>query len=201
MSEALGAAVPAVHPVRLRVTDDLERTRLTVFFRLLLAIPQVLWLALLGIVVFLVLFANWVATLITARSPIAFHAFLAAYLRSGTQVGAYAFLIADPYPGFFLINVSEYPVDLEIDGPDVQNRWTVAFRIVLAIPALLVASVLRYLSQLLAILSWFVALATARVPRGIRDFAALALRFESQTYAYAALVTPRYPNFNVSVEA
>ena len=33
----------AAHPVRLVVEDDLERNRLTVFFRLLLAIPHLIW--------------------------------------------------------------------------------------------------------------------------------------------------------------
>jgi hypothetical protein len=40
------------HPIRLSVTDDLRRTRLTVAFRLILAIPHLIWLALWGIVVF-----------------------------------------------------------------------------------------------------------------------------------------------------
>ena len=34
------------HPVRLVVEDDLERNRLTVFFRLILAIPHIVWLIL-----------------------------------------------------------------------------------------------------------------------------------------------------------
>jgi hypothetical protein len=198
--EASVAAIPAHHAVRLRVNDDLRRTRLTVFFRLFLAIPHFLWLALLGIIVVLTAIANWFATLVQGRSPDALHNFLAGYLRYSTQVSAYVFLIADPYPGFFLINPTEdYPVDLEIDPPETQNRWTVAFRLVLAIPALIVTQILRNLSGILAIFSWFVALFQARVPEGIRNFAALALRYESQTYAYIALLTPRYPSFDVGM--
>jgi uncharacterized protein DUF4389 len=198
--EASVAATPAHHPVRLRVNDDLRRTRLTVFFRVFLAIPHFLWLALLGIIVVLAAIANWFATLAQGRSPEALHTFLAGYLRYSTQVSAYVFLIADPYPHFFLINPTEdYPVDLEIDSPEPQNRWTVAFRIVLAIPALIVTQILRNLSGILAVFSWFVALFQARVPEGIRNFAALALRYESQTYAYIALLTPRYPSFDVGM--
>jgi hypothetical protein len=198
--EASVAAIPAHHAVRLRVNDDLRRTRRTVFFRLFLAIPHFLWLALLGIIVVLAAIANWFATLVQGRSPDALHNFLAGYLRYSTQVSAYVFLIADPYPGFFLINPTEaYPVDLEIDPPETQNRWTVAFRLVLAIPALIVTQILRNLSGILAIFSWFVALFQARVPEGIRNFAALALRYESKTYAYIALLTPRYPSFDVGI--
>ena len=37
------------HPIRLILSDDLSRTRLTVFFRLILAIPHLIWLGLWGI--------------------------------------------------------------------------------------------------------------------------------------------------------
>src|SRR5690606_24946810 len=40
------------HPVRATVADDLRRNRLTVFFRLLLALPHLVWLALWGIAAF-----------------------------------------------------------------------------------------------------------------------------------------------------
>ena len=43
MGEAAAAAESAQHPVRLVVRDDLRRTRLTVLFRLLLAIPHFFW--------------------------------------------------------------------------------------------------------------------------------------------------------------
>jgi hypothetical protein len=202
MDDAAAGAVSAQHPVRLVITDDLVRTRLTVFFRLLLAIPHLIWQTLLAIVAFLAIIANWFATLFAGRSPDGLHSFLAGYLRYTTHVSAYMFLIADPYPGFYLLNQKQdYPIDLEVDPPDVQNRWTVGFRIILAIPAVLVMQILRNLSGILAVFSWFIALITARVPEGLRNFAAFALRYETQTYAYIALLTPRYPSFNVGITA
>jgi hypothetical protein len=77
----------------------------------------------------------------------------------------------------------------------------VFFRVILAIPALFVENILSNLSQLLAVFSWFIALFTGRVPEGIRNFAVLALRFETQTYAYLMLLTDRYPSFNVGIES
>ena len=82
-----------------------------------------------------------------------------------------------------------------------QSRLTVFFRLILAIPALLLANILSELSQLLAIFSWFIALVTGRVPEGIRNFAAFALRVETQTYGYVMLLTERYPSFNVGIQA
>jgi hypothetical protein len=200
MVEGAAALITAHHPIRVHVTDDLRRTRLTVFFRPILATPHFLWLALLMVVAVLAVLGNWFVTLVQGRSHGGLHNFVAGYLRYGTRVTAYVLLIADPYPSFYLINEkAEYPIDLEVAPPEVQNRWTVAFRIILAIPAMMVAGILRNLSGVLAVFSWFVALFTARVPRGVRNFAVLALRYESQTYAYIALLTARYPSFDVSM--
>jgi hypothetical protein len=185
------------HPIRLVVDDDLRRNRVTVFFRLLLAIPHLIWFVLWGIVAFLALIANWFATLFVGRSPAGLHGFLATYLRYQTHVYAYVLLIADPFPGFG--GAPGYPIDLEVAPPEPQNRLTVFFRVILAIPAYIITSIMSYLNRALAIFSWFVALVLGRVPEGMRNFAAFALRYEQQTNGYLALLTQRYPSFNVSV--
>jgi hypothetical protein len=185
------------HPVRLVVDDDLRRNRLTVFFRLILAIPHILWLILWAIAAFLVWIANWFATLVRGESPRGLHDFLVRFLRYQTHVYAYVLLIADPFPPF--AGGVAYPIDVEVAPPEPQNRWTVFFRLILAIPALIVSRILSNLSQILAVFSWFVALALGRVPEGMRNFAAFALRYEQQTGAYVGLLTPRYPSFNVAV--
>ena len=109
-------------PIRLVVRDDaLGRTRLTVFFRLLLAIPVLVWVTLRGIAAFVVGFVNWLAVLVQGEVPDSTHDFVASYVRYATQVSAYVFLAADPYPWFRC--QSDYPVDLEIDPPVRQGRW------------------------------------------------------------------------------
>jgi hypothetical protein len=194
------ASTTARHPVRIVVNDDLQRTRLTVFFRLILAIPHFIWASLWSVIAILASIVNWFATLFTGRSPEGLHNFLATFLRYVTHLRAYVLLIADPFPGF-AGKQGSYPIDHDVDPPQAQNRLTVFFRIILAIPALIVANILSNLSQLLAIFSWFIALVMGRVPEGLRNFAVLALRFETQTYAYVLLLTDRYPSFNVGIEA
>lgn len=192
-------------PIRLIVSDELERNQLTVFLRLLLAIPHLLWLIAWGVAAFFAVIANWFATLIRGTSPEGLHEFLAQYLRYAIHVYAYLFLAADPYPDF--LGKPGYPVDVEIAPPRPQNRWTVAFRIVLAIPAAMIAGTLassgarnwgfHYGFGLLgaaAFLGWFAALARARMPRGLRDAIAYALSYTAQLDAYLLLLTDRYPN-------
>jgi hypothetical protein len=198
--ETTAAAAPAQHPIRLVVNDDLQRNRLTVFFRLILAIPLLLWATLWLVIAVLATIANWFATLFTGRSPDGLHTFLGTFLRYTTHVRAYLLLVADPYPSF-TGKQGTYPIDLGVDPPEPQSRLTVLFRVILAIPALLLTNILSNLSQLLAVFSWFIALVMGRVPEGLRNFAALALRIETQTYAYLMVVTGRYPSFNVGVQA
>lgn len=197
MEQAMPTTAQVRHPIRLVVTDDLQRNRLTAFFRLILAIPHLIWLALWSIVAVLAALANWVATLVTGQSPEGLHNFLATFLRYQTHVYAYVLLIADPFPGFG--GQPGYPIDLEVDPPQRQDRWTVAFRLILAIPAFIVSGILGYLNRVLALFSWFLAVFMGRLPEGLRNFAAFAVRYEQQTAAYALLLTDRYPSFNVAV--
>ncbi len=87
-----------------------------------------------------------------------------------------------------------YPVDLELDPAEPQNRWKTAFRLVLVIPAYVFASVLVTVAEILAVVGWFIALFAGRIPGGMRDLIAFCLRFQAQTYAYCLLLTDRYPS-------
>lgn len=80
MPDQLPAAVldaPEPHPIRLVVTDDLERSRFTVFFRLLLVIPLGIWAAVWGVAAAVVVLVAWVTALVTGRVPGGLHEFMA----------------------------------------------------------------------------------------------------------------------------
>jgi hypothetical protein len=194
------------HPVRLVVTDHLGRSRVTVFFRLLLAIPHYLWIGLIGIVVFVCVVANWFILLFVARTPKGLHDFVTGYIRYTTHLEAYLFLAANPYPGFYpAASDDSYPVTLEIDPPARQNRWKTLFRLFLAIPAFIVSASLLWggsrtggyggggVAFAAAFLLWWVALFRGRVPRGMRDLVAYAIGYGAQVFAYLFLITDRYP--------
>jgi hypothetical protein len=189
---------PPEHSVRLRLDDDGLRSRLTVFFRLLLAIPHLILLTLWGYAIWLAAFVGWIAALATGQLPDPLHRFGAAYVAYQTQVYGYAFLIANPFPGFV---VPEYPVTIEIDPPVRQHRALTLFRLVLALPALLIATLLTYLLLVVAIFGWFASLATGRMPTGMRNTGAAAIRYLGQTNAYVLLLTPQYPHSTPTLPA
>jgi hypothetical protein len=190
------AAVPGLpvrsDPIRLELSDDLRRSRLTVFFRLLLALPHLVWLTLWGILAIVCAVLNWFATLLAGRSPQWLHGFLAAYLRYANHVYSYLYLVANPFPGF-VGKAGSYPFEIAVAPRERQNRWKTGFRIVLAIPALILASAYGALVSVVALLGWFSSLARGRMPQGLRNAGALALRYQAQTHGYLLLLTDAYP--------
>lgn len=188
------------HPITLQLTDEsLERNRLTVAFRLILAIPHLIWSALWGFVTGFAVIISWFATLFAGTTPLGLHNFIALYTRYFTHVSAYLLLIADPYPGF----VADKPigVDLVIAPPARQNRWITGFRLILVIPAAIVSRVLIWLAFVVAFIAWFVILFTGAIPAGMRDLNAWILRFTAQTDSYMSLLTDRYPSFSLERDA
>jgi hypothetical protein len=191
-AEPPAQAPPTPPAVRLRVGDDLRRSRLTVFFRFLLFLPHLVWFLLWSIALFFAAVVGWFAALITGRLPRALHRFIAAYVRYVAHLSAFLFIVANPFPGFTGA-AGTYPVDLEIDSPEPQSRWKTLFRFFLAIPALFVSGGLGSAVLLVGLFGWFVALALGRMPQGLRNLGAFEIRYSSQVYAYLYLLTDRYP--------
>jgi Domain of unknown function (DUF4389) len=188
------------HPVRIEVRDELERSRLTVFFRLLLALPHILWFLLWSFAAFFAVVAAWLAALVTGRVPLALHRFIAAYVRYSAHLGAYLTLVGRRFPGF-VGRGGSYGIDLQIAEAERQNRWKTLFRLFLAIPAFLVSGALSGALFVVAFLTWWYALVTGRMPEGLRNLGAACIRYSGQTNAYVALLTDRYPFASPVLEA
>jgi hypothetical protein len=89
------------YPLELELPQPVgERDRLTVAFRLVLAIPHLLAIWALGIAWAVVTVIAWVAILFTGRHPRPLHDFATGALRWTTRVEAYLLLLRDEYPPF-----------------------------------------------------------------------------------------------------
>jgi len=180
------------HPVRLELRDDLARPRLLVLFRLLLALPHLVWITLWTVAAAPVAVASWLTALVRGSLPQALHRFLAAYVRYSLHLGAFVLMVGGPFPGF-VGAAGSYPVDVTMPQPERQGRGTIVSRIVLAVPALALAGAYSGLSFVVALLGWFSALARGRMPQGLQRLGAASLRYQAQTWAYVLLLTGRYP--------
>ena len=194
-----GAPPSWSHPIRLSVAGDLQRWRLTVALRWLLALPHLVVLALWTYVLIPVLVVNWLIALVRGRPAVGLTAWCARFVRFQTHTYAYVYFVADRYPpfrGWY----GTYPVDLAIDPSGPQARWKTLFRILLAIPAYVLMTVLQYVLLAVALLGAVYALVMGRYPRGFRDLSAYTLRYTAQTWGYLVLLTDRYPTLASGVQ-
>lgn len=90
---------------------------------------------------------------------------------------------------------------LEIDGPDRQNRLVVAFRALLAIPQMIVLAFLQIAQMFVLFVGWFAALAMGRLPDWVRRYLINYLRYSTRVSAYLYLLVDRYPPFSFSAPA
>lgn len=93
----------ATYPVSLDLSRPVTpRDRVTVGFRLILAIPQLLAVWVLGVAWFLTTLVAWFSILLTGRYPAELYRFGVGVLRWSTRVEAYILLLDDAYPPFAL---------------------------------------------------------------------------------------------------
>ena len=184
------------YPVTFQADYAERRNRLTAFFRLILAIPVAIVLYVYGIVASIAILISWFAIVLTARFPKGLFDFVAGYLRFLTRVTAYAALLCDPYPPFGGAADASYPVRMEFSGPlEHYSRLKTFFRIILAIPLMVLRYVMGLLLEIGAIGAWVVIVITGKMPRGLFDLMVLANSYTARSDAYLLLLTETYPPF------
>jgi hypothetical protein len=184
------------YPVTFEANYVERRNRLTTFFRLILAIPLAIWLYLYGIVAFFAIVFAWFAILLTGRYPAGLYEFVSGFNRFITRFTGYTALLCDPYPPFGGADDPAYPVRMGFDGPlDRYSRAKTLFRIILAIPIVIMRYVMGLLLEIGALAAWIVIVITGKMPRGLFDVMVLANSYTARSDAYLYLLTETYPPF------
>jgi len=209
------------YPVRIEVpAHTKERNRLTSAFRLLLALPHLILVGgpiasaytvtsgnedsglqtgsnggLLGIAAFVVSVIAWFAILFTGRHPRGLWGFSAFYLRWRVRAIAYVTLLRDEYPPF---GEGGYPAELFVVQPDgPRDRLTVAFRLILALPHLIIVSLLGLAWFVTSVIAWFAIVLSGSYPEGLYRFGVGVMRWGVRTEAYLLLLRDEYPPFTL----
>ena len=184
------------YPVTFEADYVERRNRLTAFFRLILAIPLAIVLYVYGIVACIAIVIAWFAIVFTGRYPKGLYDFVAGFMRFLTRVTAYAALLCDPYPPFGGAADPAYPVRMEFAGPlEHYSRLKTFFRIILAIPIMVLRYVMGLLLEIGAFAAWVVIVITGKMPRGLFDLMVLANSYTARSDAYLYLLTETYPPF------
>jgi hypothetical protein len=172
-----------------------KRSRLTTFFRAILAIPHFVVLYVWGLLAGLAVIIAWFALLFTGRYPQSIYDFVAGFQRYSTAAYGYIGLLTDDYPPFSS-DTGGYPVQLEIPPAKAEyNRMKVLFRIILAIPVMIIAYAMAVVWEIGSFIAWFVIVVLGKQPKGLQDMIALGLSYQQRAYAYLLLLTEDWPPF------
>jgi hypothetical protein len=91
-----------------------------------------------------------------------------------------------------------YPIDYEADFNPRPNRWTTFFRVILAIPWLVVAVFWGLLFAFTHLIAWIAIVILGRYPQWLYEFNSGVVRFTIRTSAWIYLQTDVWPPFGLS---
>lgn len=218
---------PAPYPVTYDVQPQhADRNRLTVAFRLILAIPQ--WLlvggpggsgisipwswrggdfrfaffsalgnGVLGFAAAVMAIISWFAIVFTGKQPRGLWDFTNFFMRWRGGAVAYMALLRDEYPPFGPGDGS-YPAAFSVASfPETRERWSVGLRLIYAIPQIIVLFFLGIAWAITVIIAWFAILFTGRYPAGMYSFGVGYMRWSLRVEAYLLLMRDEYPPFDL----
>jgi Domain of unknown function (DUF4389) len=187
-----------MYPVTFEADYQPEQNRATTFFRIILAIP---WL-IVGIVYYIVasfthLFA-WVAVVILGRYPEGLYNLNAGFVRYFVRTSAWVYLQTDEWPPFGIADDPSYPIRVDVAPPaEHQSRLKAFFRIILALPVLIVAYAVSYAHQWIAVIAWLTIVFRGYLPEQLNTAMTFCNSFYARVYGYLGLLTDEYPPIGI----
>jgi hypothetical protein len=199
------------YPATLTIEYPENANRLTVFFRLFMAIPIMVILGLLSYHGYnseqVPEESYWVGILVVPtllmivfrrKYPRWWFDWNVQLTKFSIRVASYILLLRHEYPS----TDEEQAVHVQIDYPDVEkdlNRWLPLIKWLFILPHIFVLCFIMIGVLLCTILAWFIVLVSGKYPKSMFDFVVGSLRWTLRVQAYALLlITDQYPPFSLS---
>jgi hypothetical protein len=169
----------------------------------LFAIPHLVIANALGNIANLLSVISWFSIVFTGRMPDGIARFQCMILRYEARAYSYVAFLRQPYPQFEFDMANGDPGNdpLRVDfAPQLaeRNRLTVAFRIILIIPAVIYTVLVAVAAFFAVIVAAVAVLFTGCWPEGLRSFVLNAGRLTLRVSSYGRLLTDAYPSFALS---
>ena len=199
------------YPVTLDVDAPAEVGRLSTFFRIILAIPLLIVMAIIGsgfgsgTPYFLVgfgisgalVFLHWITVLVRGRPVGWVFDAIVAMQRFVLRANAYLLLITDKYPPFD----GEAALSYEVERPErLQRKQIFLWKTLASIPHIIALTVLWFAVAVCVVIAWIAILFTGRYPLGLRGFVVGWLRWAARLNAYWISLTDDFPPFSLSAD-
>ncbi len=185
------------YPARLEIFHREKQSRITAFFRLLLALPAILVMLFLTALTAITCFLAGVGIVILGVYPKWLFDLNVTVCRLEFKTTAYILLLIDEYP----LSDHSDEISIEVDYPDVDTdlaRLMPLVKWLLVFPNAFVLSLGLHLFWFIAPISWLLVLFSGHYPRALFDFSTGMLRWWLRVRAYTSmLVTDQYPPFSL----
>lgn len=191
----MAAAHTSGYPAQFDIEYTEARNRVTVLFRLILAIPILILSATVTAAVQNLAFGVALMLLFRQRYPRVWFDWSLYVNQFSYRVNAYMALLVDEYPS--TTDHHRVTTDAQLDEASL-SRWMPLVKWFLAIPHYIVLALLFVAVGVVLFLAWFIILVTGRFPRGMFNFVVGTMRWTWRVNAYALLLsTDRYPPFSL----
>jgi hypothetical protein len=137
---------------------------------------------------------QWFIIVVTGRRNEDIFLLQRQYIGFAARTYTYMSFLYDAYPPIG-DRAGETGLALECTYEEQANRVTTLFRLILAIPALLLLLVLAVGALIVAVVAWFVILFTAKMPEGLFRYLLKVHQLGVRFNAYLLLMTDTYPRF------
>ncbi|MGI9600669.1 MAG: DUF4389 domain-containing protein [Acidimicrobiales bacterium] len=195
-------AEPAVapYPVELSVSDSQAVDNWRPLVHWILIIPHLFAAYVLSLIGSILAVICWFIILVTGTLPVRIANFQIMLLRFNYRASGFLFGLSIDYPPFsFDERGHADDITISID-PDIEhrNRLSVALRIILMIPLLIVGIVYELGLFFIGAVAWFAVLFTGTYPLGLRMMMVGLFQWMLRLQAYAWLLVDRYPPFGAT---
>lgn len=184
-----------MNPITFEPPYEVQRNRLTTFFRLIILIPWAIWVTIYGIGAFVVVFIAWFALLFTGRYPTGMYNFVAGYIRLSARIYSYGGLLTDEIPPFSGGPEPDYPVKVDVAAPQERyNRAKTFFKLLLYFPQALIGGYgLTLVAQAAAFISWFRILFTGKQSITMHEALVASGAYLIRSNGFLLLLTEAHP--------
>jgi Domain of unknown function (DUF4389) len=169
----------------------------------LCAIPHLVIANAFGNIANLLSVISWFSIVFTGHMPDGIARFQCMILRYEARTYSYVAFLRRPYPQFEFDMANGDPGNdpLRVDFAPQQaerNRLTVAFRIILILPAVIYTVLVAVAASFAVIVAAVAVLFTGRWPQRLRSFVLNAGRLTLRVSSYGRLLTDTYPSLALS---
>ena len=187
-----------MYPVSYEADFNPAPNRWTTFFRPIVAIPWLIVAIFWGILFLFTHFIAWIAIIILGRYPQWLYEFNSGVVRFVVRTYAWIYLQTDVWPPFGLADDPSYPIRVNIaPAMERQSRLKALFRIILALPMLVVSYAVGYMHPWVAAISWLAIVFRGYQPEAINNALTFINGFYARLYGYLAFLTDDYPPIGV----